>query len=83
MFWKKMSSISQVFLKLMTPNDVLIPKHNRACFWKPFGSGRVNESQKLRKSAEKYFYPTFFFIMSEIELEKVIFNQFWDFRTAW
>ena len=32
---------------------------NRACFWKPFGSERVNESQKLLKSAEKYFYPTF------------------------
>ena len=33
--------------------------HNRACFLKPFGSKRVNESQKLLKSAEKYFYPTF------------------------
>ena len=33
--------------------------NNRACFWKPFGSERVNESQKLLKSAEKYFYPTF------------------------
>ena len=33
--------------------------HNRACFWKPFGSERVNKSQKLLKSAEKYFYPTF------------------------
>ena len=29
--------------------------HNRACFWKTFGSERVNESQKRKKSAEKYF----------------------------
>ena len=33
--------------------------HNRACFWKPFCSERVNEPQKLLKSAEKYFYLTF------------------------
>ena len=30
--------------------------HKRACFWKPFGSEHVNESQKLSKSLEKYFY---------------------------
>ena len=33
--------------------------HSKACFWKPFGSESVKESQKLLKSAEKYFYPTF------------------------
>ena len=32
--------------------------HKRSCFGKPFGSERVNESQKLLKSAEKHFYPT-------------------------
>ena len=32
---------------------------NRACFRKPFDNERVNESQKLLKSAEKYFDPTF------------------------
>ena len=31
----------------------------RSFFWKPFGSERVNESEKLLKSAEKYFYPSF------------------------
>ena len=31
--------------------------HKRSSFWKPFGSQRVNESQKLLKSAEKHFYP--------------------------
>ena len=29
--------------------------NNTASFWKPFGSERVNESQKLLKSAEMYF----------------------------
>ena len=32
---------------------------NRACYLNPFDSERVNESQKLLKYAEKYFYPTF------------------------
>ena len=31
----------------------------RACFWKLFGNKRVNESEKLSKSVQKYFYPTF------------------------
>ena len=33
--------------------------YNRAYFGKPFGTERVNESQNLLKSAEKYLYPTF------------------------
>ena len=33
--------------------------HKKASFWKPFGRERVNESHKLLKSAEKYFYPNF------------------------
>ena len=33
--------------------------HKRASFWKPFGSEPVNYSQKLLKSAEKYFDPPF------------------------
>ena len=57
MFWKKM--IGRIILKLLTLKEVLLQMHNRASFWKLFGSERVNESQKLPKSAEKYFYPTF------------------------
>ena len=49
-----MSLIGQVFVKLFTPEDMLIEKHNRACFRKPFDSERVNESRKLLKSAERY-----------------------------
>ena len=52
-------------------------------FWKPFESESVTASQKLLKSAEKYFYPTFLIILSQIELEKVNFNQIWDLGTAW
>ena len=33
--------------------------YNRDCFWKPFGTERVNESQKLLISAEKCFFATF------------------------
>ena len=55
----KITLIGQVFLKLLTPKDVLIQMHNEACFWRPFGSERVNETQTLLKSAEKYFYPAF------------------------
>ena len=54
-----MSLIAQVFLKLLTLKDLLTEMDKRSCFRKPFRSERVNESQKLLKSAEKYFYPTF------------------------
>ena len=51
--------IAQVFLKLLSPKDLLTSMHSKASFCKPFGSESVNESQKLLKSTEKYFYPTF------------------------
>ena len=54
-----MSLTGQEFEKLWTVEDMLIQMNKRACFWKLFGSERVNESQKQLKSAEKYFYPTF------------------------
>ena len=57
--------------------------HNRACFWKLFGSEPVNEFQKLLQYAEKNLYPTFSSFSAKLSLEKVIFNQIWDFRTAW
>ena len=57
--------------------------HNRTCFWKPAGSERVNESEKLLQYAEKNFYPTDSSFLAKLSLEKVILNQIWDFRTAW
>ena len=51
--------MSQVFEKLLTVEGVLIQMNKSACFWKLCGAQRVNETQKLLKSAEKYFYPTF------------------------
>ena len=57
--------------------------HNWSCFWKPFGSESVNESQKLRQYAEKNFYPTISPFWAKLSLEKVIFNQIRDFSGAW
>ena len=45
--------------------------HNRDSFWKPFGSERVNESQKILKSSEKHFYPTFSFFWAKLSLKKL------------
>ena len=45
--------------------------HNRAGFWKSFGSERANESQKLLKSAEKFFYPTFSSFSPKSSYEKL------------
>ena len=45
--------------------------HNRACFGKHFGSERVKESQKLMKSAEKNFYPTFSSLWAKLSQKKL------------
>ena len=69
MFWKEMSVIGQIYLKLYTPEDALFWLHKSYSFWKPFGSERVNESQKLLKSAEKYFYLTFSSFWAKLSLK--------------
>ena len=45
--------------------------HNRICFWKSFGSERVNESQNLLQSAEKNFYPTFLLFWAKLSEKKL------------
>ena len=45
---------------------------NRASFWKPFGSEHVNQSQKLLKSAEKYFYRTFPSFWAKFSEKKIV-----------
>ena len=47
--------------------------HNWASFWKPFDSERVNYSQKIVKSKEKYFYPTFSSFWAKL-IEKKLFS---------
>ena len=42
----------------------------RSCFWKPFRTKQVNESQKLPKSAEKQFHPTFSSFLSILKKKK-------------
>ena len=61
-----MSLMGQVFEKLLTVEGVLIQMINRACFWKLFDSRRVSESEKLLKSAEKYFDSIFFLIRAKL-----------------
>ena len=45
--------------------------HSKSCFWKPFGSESVNESQKFLKSAEKYFYLTFSSFWARLSQKKL------------
>ena len=45
--------------------------HNRASSWKPFDSEPVNYSQKLLRSKEKYFYPTFSSFCAKLSLKKL------------
>ena len=45
--------------------------HNRASFWRPLGIEHVNESQKLLKSAEKYFDSTFLSFCGKLSYKKV------------
>ena len=50
--------------------------HNRDCFWKPFGRERVNESQKLLKSAKMHVYPTFWWFWAKLNLKKLFLIRF-------
>ena len=59
LFEQKISLIAQLFLKLLSPKDPFNSIYKRSCFRKLCESERVNESLKLSRSAEKYFYPTF------------------------
>ena len=50
--------------------------HNRACFWKPFRSDRVSESQKLLKFAEKYFDSSFSSWWAKLSKKKLFLIRF-------
>ena len=60
-------------MKLLTAKYVLIQMHKRVCFWKPLGTERVNEYQKLLTSAEKYFYHTFSLFSAKLGYRKLFF----------
>ena len=66
-----MSVIAHIFPKLLTPKDVLIKIHHRDCFWKHFRSELVNESQKLLKPPETYFFPTFSSFWAKLSFKKL------------
>ena len=63
--------MGEVNLKLLAPRDMLVQKHNRACFRKPYGSEHVIESQKLLKFEEKYFYFTFSSFLAKLNSKKL------------
>ena len=44
----------------------------RSSFWKPFGSERVNKSQKLLKPGEKLLYLTFWSFRARLSWKKKI-----------
>lgn len=67
--------------KLLILKNVPTETRKRSSFWKALLK-RVNESEKLLKSREKPFFFYIFVIMSQIDFQKVIFSQIWDFRTA-
>ena len=59
MYWKQNEPHRSSFSELADSERCADLMHNTACFWKPFGIERVNESKKLLKSAEKYVSPPF------------------------
>ena len=75
-FWKNMSLIAQVFLKLLTQKDVLSLIDKKSCFWKPFCSERVNESQIVLKSAENCFYQGFASLWEKVTSKKIFLIKF-------
>ena len=46
--------------------------HKKSCFWKLFDNTRVNECQKLLKSAGKYFYSTFSSVLANLSWKKLL-----------
>ena len=48
---------------------------SKACFWKPFDSERVNESQILLKPAEKNCYLTFSSFWAKLSYKKVFLTR--------
>ena len=50
--------------------------HSKACFWKPFDSELGNESPKLLKREEKYFYPTFLSFWDKLSKKNLFLIRF-------
>ena len=69
-FEEQLNLIAYVFLKLLTPKDVVIEMHKSSCFWKPFHSQHVKESQKLVKPAENHFCARFASFGVKLKLKK-------------
>ena len=58
-FKKKESLLAKVFLKLLTPEEVVTIVPEKPYFRTAFGNQAVNGLQTLLKSARHYYYPIF------------------------
>ena len=80
---KKISFISQIFLKLPTPKNVVTWMPESFRFITPFRTQRVHRSQTLMNFALPKFYPNFTLIQEKSELGNISLSQIWDLGTAW
>ena len=58
--------IAQIFLKLLTPKNVLPWMPKSSCFRTPFGSQSIRGTQGLLKSGRDCFYPNFSLIQDKL-----------------
>ena len=67
-----MSFIAWIFLKLLTPKNVVYWMVESSCFRTPFWSQRVNESKTRRKSARRCFYANFPLISDKSRMKRIL-----------
>ena len=63
---KKITFIAQIFMKLLSPENVVSRIRESSCFRTPFGSQRVKWSETLLKSALRHFYGNFPLISTKL-----------------
>ena len=83
MFWKKKQPDKSSISEVIDSKRCAYLNAKKGLFAKTLCSERVNMSQNFLKSAEKYFYRTFFIILGQFKQDKIILNQMWDITTAW
>ena len=77
-----MGLIAQVFLKLLTLKDVFTFKCIKGLVSENPLAVNMLTSLKNCWNLQKSTFILFLIILSQIDLEKVILSQIWDFRTA-
>ena len=80
---KKISSIAQMSLKLLTLIYMVTWTPQSSRFRTPLRNRSVHRSETLKTSPWWEFYPNFALILGKINLENIALSQIWDLRTAW